>query len=150
MSRTGRAPVLYSWLDRPFNPTPEMFAWLLEPGHLVAEGMKPARRRTLHSVFCAYWGIWLISSSIIYNKSCTDSSCQEAGFSIISNRDDGVHLPPPQKKKQEMQICNDRPQSTWTLVARRLIAFHVQLWWCISLTQPPVWDGQTLTEREEG
>lgn len=42
MSRMGVALALYSGLDRPFNPTSEMFAWLLEPGHLVAEGMKRA------------------------------------------------------------------------------------------------------------
>lgn len=41
-----------------------------------------------------------------------------------------------------MRICNDRPQSTWTLVARRLIAFHVQLRRCISLTQPFLCDRQ--------
>lgn len=55
---------------------------------------------------------------------CTDFSCQEKGLSIISSSDDNPCTPIP---NQEMRIFNDRPQSTWTSVARRLIAFHVQL-----------------------
>lgn len=53
---------------------------------------------------------------------CTDFSCQEERFVLGS--DDNPCSPIP---NQEIRICNDRPQSTWTLVAGGLIAFHVQL-----------------------
>lgn len=140
-AKTGVSHVLYSWLDRPFNHPPrsfqapaEMFHWLLQPNHIMMERVQQGMRWILRSVLCAISRFLLKccpSLSVIYNTSCADSGCQEAGFSIMSNRDDGTAFTCPKTGDES----DDRPQSTWTLVSRRLIAFHVQLWLCISVTQ---------------
>lgn len=118
------------WLQKKLSHHPQ--CTYLPHGALLDElFMKAWRRVGLNCMYIVEESVAEPCALLTYHHNghrmgsrCTDFSCHEEGFSLISSSDENPSSP---TSNQEMRICNDRPQSTWTSVARGLTAFHVQL-----------------------